>query len=66
MEVFSDALYLAHPELDRAKGVGLLTERSTYSRVNFVSVDRFICCEFDNHPLEGVHDTIDETCFNIM
>jgi hypothetical protein len=43
MKVFSAALYLVHPELDRAQGVGLLTELSISSWVNFVSVERFIC-----------------------
>jgi hypothetical protein len=48
MEVFSAAVYLVHPALDRAQGVGLLTQLNTESRMNFVSVGRFIYQEFDD------------------
>jgi hypothetical protein len=58
MGVFSAALYLAHPELDRAQGVGLLSELSTSSYVNFVSPDRFICQGRDDNSLLVFHDTM--------
>jgi hypothetical protein len=37
MEVFSAALYLAHPKLGGAQGVGLLTELITEPHANFVN-----------------------------
>jgi hypothetical protein len=55
MKVFSAALYPARPELDREQAVGLLTELSPSYRVNFVSVDRFIGEEFNNHSFLVFH-----------
>jgi hypothetical protein len=66
MESFSAALYLAHPEVNRAQGVSLLTAPSTSSRVNFVNVDRFIYQEFDHLFLLVFHETIVQTSVHIM
>jgi hypothetical protein len=52
--------------LDPAQGVRLLTELSTQSRVNFVTVDRFIGKEFDDHSLFVFNDIFVQTSFNIM
>jgi hypothetical protein len=66
IEVFSTPSYLAHPELNRAQGLGLLTEPSTSSRVNFVIVDKFICQEFDDHSLLVFHGALVQISFSIM
>jgi hypothetical protein len=66
MGVFSAALYVAHPELNPAQGFGLLTELSAQSCLHFVSVDRFICQEFDDHYLLAFHDTIIQTSLKVM
>jgi hypothetical protein len=66
MEIFSAALYLAHPELDRANGVGLFTELSTWSHVTFVSLERFFFQKFDDHSLFMFHDAIVQTSFNVI
>jgi hypothetical protein len=66
MGVFSAALYLAHPELDRAQGVGLLTKLNTLSYVNFLSADSFICQGRDDNSLLVFHDTMVQTSFNVM
>jgi hypothetical protein len=66
IEVFLAALYLAHPELGRAQGLGLLIELSTESRVNFLSVDKSIGQEFDDHSLLVFHGIMIQTSFNGM
>jgi hypothetical protein len=66
MGVVSAALYLPHPELHHMQGVGLLTELSAWSHVNFVSVDRFIYEEFDGQFLLVFHVTIVQTFFAAM
>jgi hypothetical protein len=66
IEVFSAALYLAQPELDRAHGLGLLSKLSTWSRVNFVSVGRFIYQEFDDYSLFVFCDVVVQTSFDVM
>jgi hypothetical protein len=65
VEVLSAALYLAHPELDPAPRVGVITELRVESRVNFVSVARFIRQEFDDHSLFVFHDTINQMSVNV-
>jgi hypothetical protein len=66
MEVFSAALYFAHPELDPAQSAGLFTELSNQSRMTFMNADKFICQEFDDRSLLALHDTRVQTSFNVM
>jgi hypothetical protein len=66
IDVFSAVLYLAHPELDRVRGVGLLTEIGTESRLNFLSVDRFVCYEFDDYFLLAFYDILIQASFDVM
>jgi hypothetical protein len=66
MEVFSASLCLTHPQLGHRQDVGLLIELSISSHVSFVSADRFICQELDDHSSLAFHDTIVQTSFHIM
>jgi hypothetical protein len=57
MEVFTAALYLAHPQLNSSQGVRMLPELRTESRNDLVNIGTFGHQKFDDHSLIILHQT---------
>jgi hypothetical protein len=57
MEVFTAALYLAHPKLDSSQDLRTLPELRTESRNDLVSIGTFGHQKFDDHSLILLHQT---------